>query len=145
YGSLEPATALASCWLLGILVGVGIAAPRLILWTALALIVFAAVNILLGRMIFSWVERWLAQRRTREILGVFFLLFIISFQLIGPLMNRYGNRAHPEALQFAERLLPIQLFFPPGLAAAAIARGVHAEFSAGLGALGVLCLYCFAI
>jgi ABC-2 type transport system permease protein len=145
YGSLEPATALGSLWLIGILIGIGIAAPGLLVWSALALMAFAALNILLGRMIFSWVERWLAQRRTREILGVFFLLFIISFQLIGPLMNRYGNRAHPEALQFAERVLPIQLYFPPGLAAAAIARGVRAEFGAGLGALGILCGYCFAI
>jgi ABC-2 type transport system permease protein len=145
YGSLEPATALGSLWLLGILIGIGIAAPGLLLWSALALMAFAVLNILLGRMIFSWVERWLAQRRTREILGVFFLLFIISFQLIGPLMNRYGNRAHPQALQFAERVLPIQLYFPPGLAAAAIARGGHAEFGAGLGALGILCIYCVAI
>ena len=71
------------------------ASPSLLPWAALALLLFAAVNILLARMIFSWVERWLAQRRTREILGVLFLLFIISFQLIGPLMSRYGRSAHP--------------------------------------------------
>jgi ABC-2 type transport system permease protein len=141
YGSLEPATALGSLWLLG----VAIAAPALLLWSALVLVTFAALNILLGRMIFSWVERWLAQRRTREILGVLFLFFMISFQLIGPLMNRYGDRSHTEVWQFAQRILPVQSLFPPGLAAAAIARAAHGDFTAGLAALGLLSGYCLAI
>ncbi|MGH9746007.1 MAG: hypothetical protein ACRD59_07855 [Candidatus Acidiferrales bacterium] len=145
YGSLEPATALGSLWLVGVLTGIGIAKPRLLFWAAPALLAFAALNILLGRMIFSWVERWLAQRRTREILGVFFLLFVISFQLIGPLMNRYGDRAHPQAWQLAHQVLPIQFYFPPGLAAAAIARGVHGNFAGAVAAVGFLCAYCLAI
>ena len=80
-------------------VGIGIAAPGLFLGCAGRPGTFAALNILFARTIFSWVERWLAQRRTREILGVLFLLFMISFQLIGPMINRYGNHSHPEALQ----------------------------------------------
>lgn len=145
YGSLEPATALGSLWLLGIAVGIGIAAPTLFLWSAIVLLVFAALNVLVARMIFSWVERWLAQRRTREILGVVFLLFMISFQLIGPMMNRYGNHSHPEALQFAQRILPLQRLLPPGLAATAIARVGQADFKIGLAALGMLFGYSFAI
>jgi ABC-2 type transport system permease protein len=144
YGSLEPATAMGSLWLLGIAVGIGIAAPALFLWSAIVLLVFAALNILVARMIFSWVERWLAQRRTREILGVVFLLFMISFQLIEPMMSRYGNHSHPEALQFARRILPLQRVLPPGLAAAAIAGVDHGDFKIGLASLGMLCGYCFA-
>ena len=43
-------------------------------WTALALAVFAAFNILLVRAVFAWIDRWLAQRRTREILGAIFMV-----------------------------------------------------------------------
>lgn len=145
YGSLEPATALGSLWLLGIAVGIGIAAPALFLWSAIVLLMFAVLNVLVARMIFSWVERWLAQRRTREILGVVFLLFMISFQLIGPMMNRYGNHSHPEALLFAQRILPLQRLLPPGLAATAIARVGQADLKIGLAALGMLFGYSFAI
>ena len=86
YGSLDPATAVASLWLLGIDVGIGIARPRALPWATIVLLTFALVNIVLARMLFAWLERWLAQRRTREILGILFFLFILSFQLIGPLI-----------------------------------------------------------
>ena len=141
YGSLEPATMLSSLWLLGVAVGVAMASPSLFPWAALALLLFAAVNILLARMIFSWVERWLAQRRTREILGVFFLLFIISFQLIGPLMSRYGRSAHPDLRQFAERVLPIQRVLPPGTAASAMASAADGDYAIAAGTLAILGIY----
>jgi ABC-2 type transport system permease protein len=142
YGSLEPATLLGSLWLLGVAVGIGIASPHLFIWSALVLLLFAAMNILLARMIFSWVERWLAQRRTREILGVLFLLFIISFQLVGPLMSRYGNRAHPQALQFMQRILPVQRFLPPGSAASSIAGAANGDFASAAETIGILGAYC---
>ena len=46
-------------------------------------------------MVFAWVERWLAQRRTREIMGVLFFLSIISLQLVGPLIAFYGHKSKP--------------------------------------------------
>jgi ABC-2 type transport system permease protein len=145
YGSLEPATMLGSLWLLGVAAGIGIASPHLFFWSALVLLLFAVMNILLARMIFSWVERWLAQRRTREILGVLFLLFIISFQLIGPLMSRYGNRAHPQILQLAQWILPLQRFLPPGSAASSIAGAADADFTVAAEGFGILSAYCLAI
>ena len=42
--------------------------------SGLCLIAFAAFNILLVRAIFAWIDRWLAQRRTREILGAVFMV-----------------------------------------------------------------------
>ena len=145
YGSLEPATMLGSLWLLGVAAGIGIASPHLFFWSALVLLLFATMNILLARMIFSWVERWLAQRRTREILGVLFLLFIISFQLIGPLISRYGNREHPQILQLAQWILPLQRFLPPGSAASSIAGAADADFTVAAEGFGILSAYCLAI
>jgi ABC-2 type transport system permease protein len=145
YGSLDPATALGNLWLVGIAVGTGLADPRIFLWTAIVLLAFAAFNILLGRSIFAWVERWLARRRTRELLGVLFFFFIISFQFIGPLMGRYGRRAYPAAAHFFELLLPLERLLPPGLAATAIAGSAKGEIPLALGAFLLLFVYQFAI
>src|SRR5271168_4682009 len=70
YGAFDPATALGSLWSFGILVGVGFAKPALLPWTLLVLLAFAAFSLLFMQMIFAWVERWLAQRRTRELMGI---------------------------------------------------------------------------
>src|SRR5215469_9957530 len=84
YGFFDPACAIGSAVLLGILLGVSFARPSLFPVALLALLIFAVFNLVLMQTIFAWLERWLAQRRTREILGVLFILFMLSFQLIGP-------------------------------------------------------------
>ena len=143
YGSFDPATALGSLWLFGILLGIGAASPALLPWALLVLLVFAAFNLLLMQMVFAWVERWLAQRRTREIMGILFILLMLSLQLIGPVMQHFGGHAHPEVRRFVEILVPLQGTLPPGLAADAIAQVSHDQFMAGpssLLLLGVLAL-----
>lgn len=144
YGSLDPATALGSLWLFGIWIGVTLANPRLLVWSALALLVFALANILLARMIFAWVERWLAQRRTREIMGILFFLIIISFQFVGPLMSRFGGKVHPDMTRYSEFLLPLERVLPPGLTASALADFAQANLAAGLGPFSLLCVYAIA-
>ena len=65
YGYFDPASALGSVGLLGVLIGVTAARPSLFPWTLLVLLTFALFNLVLMQMIFAWIERWLAQRRTR--------------------------------------------------------------------------------
>ena len=125
YGSLDPATAVASLWLLGIDVGIGVARLRVLPWATFVLLTFALVNMVLARMLFAWLERWLAQRRTREILGILFFLFILSFQLIGPLIAVNEHRSIPESRVLGEKLTNAQRPLPPGLAAAAIAGTIQ--------------------
>jgi ABC-2 type transport system permease protein len=96
-------------------------------------------------MIFAWVERWLAQRRTREILGAVFFIFIICFQFIGPLMSRYGEHRHPDASRVTAQALPYERVLPPGLAAAAIARAAKGAFAPALGAFALESVYALAI
>lgn len=145
YGSLDPSTALGGLWLLGITLGIGIARPDVFLWAALVLLVFGILNLLIGRMIFAWVERWLAQRRTREILGFVFFLIIIGFQFIGPLVGHFGEGSHPAATRFVAQWLPIERLLPPGLVAAAISRATHDDFAFALGAFLLLLAYGNAI
>jgi ABC-2 type transport system permease protein len=145
YGALDPSTVLGCLWLFGLAVGIGIAQPALFLWAALVLGTFAIFNILLARMIFAWVERWLAQRRTREILGAVFFVFIICFQFIGPLMSRVGRHSHPGVSRITTLVLPYERALPPGLAAEAVASAVHGAFAPALAAFAFECVYALAI
>jgi ABC-2 type transport system permease protein len=142
YGALDPITLIGIAWLIGMTVGVGIAAPRFLPWTALVLATFASLNILLGRMLFSWIDRWLARRKSREILGIFFFILIICFQFIGPIASHYsGRRAHPAMPQLIVKLLPVERVLPAGAAASALSDAVQGDFALTLGDFALLCGY----
>jgi len=145
YGALDPTTIIGCLWLGGMTLGAGIAEPVLFPWAALVFGTFAALNILLGRMIFAWIERWLAQRKTREILGLFFFLLIIGVQFISPLTQYYlhhQSRGHPPfGIALTGNMLAVQRFFPAGLAFSALSFGVGGRFGLALGALIFLCVY----
>jgi ABC-2 type transport system permease protein len=149
YGAFDPATLLGSLWSFGILVGVGFAKPALLPWTLLVLLTFAAFNLLLMQMVFAWVERWLAQRRTREVMGVLFVLLMLSFQLIGPMTRYFEKRAQPGAQQSVQRyvglLAPVQAILPPGLAADAIGQAVLSRFMVAFSSLALLCAFVLVV
>src|ERR1035438_696051 len=84
YGYFDPASALGTLALFGVLLGTSFARPALFPWALLVLLTFVLFNLVLMQTVFAWLERWLAQRRTREIMGVLFILAMLSFQLIGP-------------------------------------------------------------
>jgi ABC-2 type transport system permease protein len=137
YGCADPVSIAATYWLFCIAAGCTAAAP-VYLWTALPVVVlFAAVNLLLGRALLAWIDRWLAQRRTREIMGFLFVLLLISFQLIGPLASRWQHLSG-SANSRITALLPYQRVLPPGLAGDALIR-------AGQGDVGRAVLYSIAL
>ncbi|MGC2371203.1 MAG: hypothetical protein WA474_19185, partial [Candidatus Sulfotelmatobacter sp.] len=138
YGAFDPASAIGALWTGGVLVGVSFAKAALLPWTLLVLLAFAAFNLLLMQMVFAWVERFLAQRRTREIMGILFVLLMLSFQLIGPL-TRYGTRARPEVQRVVAVLAPVQAILPPGLAADAIVQAIYPQWPVALSSLALLC------
>jgi ABC-2 type transport system permease protein len=144
YGAFDPASVIGALWACGVLVGVSFAKPSLLPWVLLVLLAFAAFNLLFMQMIFAWVERWLAQRRTREIMGVLFVLLMLSFQLIGPL-TRYGKRARPEVQRFVAVLAPVQAILPPGLAADAVVQGIYPQWPVAISSLALLCGFVIAI
>jgi ABC-2 type transport system permease protein len=135
YGFFDPASALGSVGLLGVLLGVTVARPFLFPWTSLVLFSFAIFNLALMQMIFAWIERWLAQRRTREIFGVLFILTMLSFQLIGPMVEHFGRGPHPQLSRDFEIVAQVQAFLPPGLAADAISQAIHSHVFAGFASL----------
>jgi len=145
YGACDPATALGSLWSCGILFGVGFAKPELLPWALLVSLAFAVLNLLLMQMVFAWVERWLAQRRTREIMGILFVLLMLSFQLIGPLVQHFGKRPRADVQRYVDLLAPVQGILPPGLAADAIAQAVYSRFMTGFSSLALLCAFVLVI
>jgi ABC-2 type transport system permease protein len=145
YGFFDPATALGCLWLSGMLFGIAAARPLLFPWALLVLLVFAFFNLVLVQTIFAWIERWLAQRRTREILGVLFILFMLSFQLIGPLVGRVEHKPRPELNRTFEIAAQVQRALPPGLAADSIADASTADFLAAFSSLLLLAIVTAAI
>lgn len=143
YGAMDPATLVAGLWLLGITIGIGVARPAILPWAAVVLLGFAVVNILLARMAFAWLERWLARRRTREIMGILFFLLVLSFQFLGPLIAAYGHRSKTEAKLLGQEFSNAQRPLPPGLAATAIERAVQGQ--AGNSLLSFLLLGVYGI
>jgi ABC-2 type transport system permease protein len=145
YGALDPATVLGTFWLMGIAFGIGWARPGLLPWAVIVLLMFAIVNMTLTQMIFAWVERWLGQRRTREIFAVLFFLAMISLQLIGPMLSRYGDRSNA-AIHWAGRFAnPVQALLPPGIATGALASKASSRTGEAVMFLGALALYAIVI
>jgi ABC-2 type transport system permease protein len=131
FGLADPATILGGLCSLGFLVGISAARPSLFFWTAIAVLIFAVFNLLLVRAIFAWIDRWLAQRKTREILGGIFLVCMLSLQLLNPavwqhrdssgksynqqakIVREVGNRIKP----WISTVNSVQRWLPPGLIA----------------------------
>ena len=122
-GSLVGGIALFGTW-----VGASLAQPGLIVWITLVLVLFAAFNIFLTRSIFAWIDRWLAQRRTREVLGAVFLFLMLGAQFLNPAFYQHRGRefgiSHATLMRDLNVARRVQNVLPPGLAANAIS-GVH--------------------
>jgi ABC-2 type transport system permease protein len=135
YGFFDPASALGCLALFGILLGASFASPALFPCVLLVILTFALFNLVLMQTVFAWLERWLAQRRTREIMGVLFILVMLSFQLIGPMMERVQKKPRPELSRATQILAQVQAVLPPGLAADAIAQTTHSHLLVGFSSL----------
>jgi len=141
YGAFDPASLLGSLWLVGIGVGVTSASPHSFPLTFLILLTFAIFNLLLSRMIFAWLDRWLARRKTREILGVLLIAAVLSFQLIAPLLHHYEHGNRTQLFRLASALVPAERVLPPGLAAATLAHSLNGNFRVAFNIFLVLCGY----
>src|SRR5205814_8320397 len=80
-------------------------------------------------------------RRTRELFFALFILLMVSLQLVGLFLNRYGDVIAP----WAVRLWPYLLFLPPSLAGKAIAATVQKNLTLAMLELGGLSVYTLAI
>ena len=154
-GLMDASTIVGMLCCLGVWLGLVMARPDLCLWTTLALLVFAVFNILLVRVVFAWIDRWLSQRKTREILSAVVMVLIVSLLVINSVWNqkRYqGSMSHrEETVPFRDALAKyapvlktakqLQQWLPPGLGARILQQAVHREPAAGFASLNVLGLW----
>jgi ABC-2 type transport system permease protein len=117
--------------------------------------VFAAFNVLLVRAVFAWIDRWLVQRKTREILVVVFMVLFASLLVTNSVLNQKRfegpGRRRQETAPLREalaRYAPLlnaasvaQQWLPPGLSARMIQRASEQEPAAAVASLGVLGLW----
>lgn len=81
-GLMTPSTIVGCLALLAAAVGIGVANASLALPALVVMAVYALMNIYLTRMIGEWMERWLANRRFREIFSMLMALFAVSIQFM---------------------------------------------------------------
>lgn len=153
-GLLDSSTIIGMLCCFGIWLGAVLARPQMALPLALVVAVFAAFNILLLLTVFAWIDRWLAQRKSREILGAVFMVLVLSMQLLNPALYRHRDHGRVNAIQRREqvqeewaRYAPllktvdqVQQWFPAGSAARAaqqIGNIRPAPAAAWLGLLGI--------
>jgi ABC-2 type transport system permease protein len=149
FGFFDLLSLVGSVALLGIWIGIVAARPNLMLPAAVGLALFAAFNLLLARTIFAWIDRWLAQRKTREILGMLVLFFFLGLQFLNPAFHqRRGHISQTQrrtvlnaeiAMERVERPLP------PALTARSIEMAAQDRAWRTLTPLGGIALYTLGI
>ena len=126
-GALEGLTIVGAWACLGLLIGLAVAGAGLLL-PALVVFLYFAINLLLSRLVYVWLGRLLAKRRTREIV-------LIVCSLIG-LLPRMLQTMRADAVRLLHRLpIPPKLYsvlhwMPPYLAAHTLLRGSDAPVRA---------------
>jgi len=134
YGLAGPAQLAGIFWHACLGVGIVSARPDLIGWTALVLGISVVMNLLFGRMTYSWLDRIFARRRVREILFAIVMLCLVTLQFT---MQRW----HQEISRFVQRGSLMWNLLPPGRAAAALVSLVGGRLGEALAATAILALY----
>jgi ABC-2 type transport system permease protein len=121
-GLLTASTIVGCLASLAVAVGIGVARHSLIFPALIAMGAFALMNVFFTRMLGAWFERWMTNRRFREIFSVLMASSFVFVQLAIPsrqsvhmhqtMMPWYMRVAHNSAATFG--------WLPPGLAAHAI-------------------------
>jgi ABC-2 type transport system permease protein len=154
-GLMEASSFVGALCCLGIWLGIGIARPDLYLWAAVGLLVFAVFNILLVRAVFAWIDRWLAQRKTREIVGALFMVLMVGLLTVNSMLNQkridgshHRNDETSPLSEIQARYAPlltianqVQQWLPPGLGARTLQQAAERQPGPGFAALGLLGLW----
>jgi ABC-2 type transport system permease protein len=157
FGVLSPGNIIVVMMSLSAAGGVVLALHSLWAYALVAMAVFAAVNVLFTRMIFSWVDRWLSTRRAREVFTALIFLGSMGVQVLNFAYNpayhnkRINKQQVGAAAEFYAKAEPWLAALPPGLTGnslEAAAKGRAGKFggeTAGCAAFGLVFLYVFAL
>jgi hypothetical protein len=139
YGLADFTGLAALCWIIAIVLGAVAAKLALLPPLLLLAALFVLFNVALERLLGSWLERMLAQRRSRELFFAGFILLMVTLQFLGPLLGRYAASAGP----WISHAVPYVAYLPASL----VGRGVSAASAANYPAFAVAAagLLCYAL
>jgi ABC-2 type transport system permease protein len=126
YSLIDQPTILLTLAMLGIFLGAAFANQAFALHALPTLVFFGLSCFLFVRMLLVWMDRWLAQRRSREILGFFAFLFGLSMQFGLRVAHDGISRlqalklAHPATAPYVYALRLVTRILPPTLTARAM-------------------------
>ncbi len=132
YGLISPSSIIGALWCMAVWIGISVARPDLLVWAGSVLAIFALFNLLLSRAILAWVERWMAQRRTREIATGVFLFLALGAQMMNPAFNHYNGKLpfglkRATVVRVSDKAMAVEGAFPPGVASASVLEASQAR------------------
>lgn len=143
FGLVDISTILGCLCCLGMWIGVTMARPSMAAAAAVALLAFAAFNVLLVRAIFAWIDRWLAQRRTREMVMALFFIGLLSLNFLNPAFHgdgKFSKKSQAETVKWLHKVERVQVWFPAGAAAQSMegaGQGSAPQWAEFLALLGI--------
>lgn len=137
YGFADPAGLCGLLWHFCMWIGVTSARPDLWWSAGLVLLLAVLVNLFFSRMLFAWLERVLAQRRTREILFAVFILVMVCFQFSGMIVQRWAKPVGA----FMHETSYVWSTLPTGQAGVALQFFLDKSTGAGLLACAIVLAY----
>ncbi|MFZ0819273.1 MAG: hypothetical protein WAM91_04335 [Candidatus Acidiferrales bacterium] len=140
YGLADPIALTCVFWHICLGIGISIARPDLSGWMVLVLGSSILMNLLFNRMLFTWLDRLLAKRRTREIMVVVFTLFIIGMQFSQFLFRQEGSRIARTLTNW----MPVLTTLPPGRVAASLVAAFNGRSTDVFIAAGGVLVYAAA-
>lgn len=143
-GLLDPATLAGFSCLAATTLGISLAQPALAPWATAALFAYALTNLLFARMSIIWLEKWLLQRRTRELVAGLVLAISLAIQIGLQTAQRLNEPVQHSGSLFAaltvlDRLaIQANRWLPPGLVVRALSHTQHPSAMASLSGLACI-------
>jgi ABC-2 type transport system permease protein len=137
YGFADFAAFAALFWIASMLVGVARARPSLLVPALFICLLFVLLNVTMERLIGSWLEKLLANRRVREFMVGLFVVSMVSLNFLNPAMHHWEKDQGPPAIL---RILPYLAWLPGSLAGNFLASAAHLDAAGqllGIAGLGL--------
>ncbi len=148
-GLLSTSTVVGTLCLLAGAAGATVARPGLAVAAFGAALALAVTNMLFTRMVFAWVDRWLATRRAREVFTLLIFAFSLGIQYVNVSVNNLGHRdSHAQqmrkisvAMKLYQQAQRYVVALPPGMAGAAIRSFSQGASGIAIAEIGAVLLY----
>jgi ABC-2 type transport system permease protein len=138
YGFADFAAVASLCWIASMVAAVAVSRIEWLPVMLAVCLLFVLLNVTLERLIGSWLERLLGNRRVRELMVGVFVLSMVSLNFLNPAFRRWGEGGRPPSFL---RFLPYLSWLPGSLAGNALAFTLRRNANGELAAFGGLALW----